>query len=211
LRYVTRRTGFLAMGSSLAAGFFRSTTSVASPDIHLGLTLFSTDKAGDPLHKFSGISVIVRLLRPLSRGEVMIVDADPIVPPAIRPNYLSVSKDCDDLVIGMMESRRIMQTEPMRKLIAAEHDPGATVTSNAEMADFLRNRGGISFHPVGTCRMGVDADAVVDERLRVRGVERLRVVDASIMPTIVSGNTNAPTIMIGEKGSSMILEDHRNG
>jgi choline dehydrogenase len=95
----------------------------------------------------------------------------------------------------------------MRKFIAEEHDPGPGVVSEADMADFLRKRGGISFHPVGTCRMGPDANSVVDERLRVRGVERLRVIDASIMPTIISGNTNAPTIMIGEKGADMILED----
>jgi choline dehydrogenase-like flavoprotein len=208
LRYLTTRKGFLAMGSSQAAGFFRSDPSLASPDIHLGMTLFSTDKAGEPLHAFPGISIIVRLLRPLSRGEVMIASPDPLAPPAIRPNYLSVQKDCDDLVAGMLETRRIMQAEPMRKYIVEEHDPGPIVASSSDMAVFLRNRGGISFHPVGTCRMGSDPDSVVDERLRVRAIEGLRVVDASIMPTIVSGNTNAPTIMIGEKGADMILEDN---
>jgi choline dehydrogenase len=207
LRYLTRRKGFLAMASSQAAGYFHSSPSVASPDISLGITLFSTDKAGDPLHRFSGITILVRLLRPLSRGEVMIASADPLAPPAIRPRYLSVEQDCDDLVAGIMASRRIMQAEPLREYIVEEHDPGPGVASDADMADYLRKRGGISFHPVGTCRMGTDPDAVVDERLRVRGVERLRVIDASIMPTIASGNTNAPTIMIGEKGADMILQD----
>jgi choline dehydrogenase-like flavoprotein len=208
LRYFTRGKGFLAMASSQAAGYFRSNPSVASPDISLGITLFSTDKAGDPLHRFSGITILVRLLRPLSRGEVMIASADPLAPPAIRPNYLSVGQDCDDLVAGMMASRRIMAAAPLQKYVVAEHDPGPGVVSDADMGTFLRKRGGISFHPVGTCRMGIDPESVVDERLRVRGVERLRVVDASIMPTIASGNTNAPTIMIGEKGSDMILRDN---
>ena len=171
LRYFTTRKGFLAIGSSQAAGFLRSDPSLASPDMHLGLTLFSTEKAGDPLHPFSGFSVIVRLLRPLSRGEIMITRPRPLDQPAIRPRYLSVQKDCNDLVAGMLATRRMMQAEPMRRFIAEEHDPGPGVASPADMADFLRKRGGISFHPVGTCRMGADDDAVVDVRLRVRGVE----------------------------------------
>jgi choline dehydrogenase len=207
LRYIFRRKGFLTMGSSQAAGFFRSDPSVATPDIHLGITLFSTDKAGDPLHPFSGFSIIVRLLRPRSRGEVAIANHDPLAAPSIRPNYLSDPKDVDDLVTGMFASRKIMQAEPMRRRTIGEHDPGAAVTTSEEMADFLRQRGGISFHPVGTCRMGQDESAVVDERLRLRGIDRLRVIDASVMPTIISGNTNAPTIMIAEKGADMILED----
>jgi len=196
------------MASSQAAGYFRSNSTLASPDISLGITLFSTDKAGDPIHRFPGITILVRLLRPLSRDEVMIASADPLTPPAIRPRYLSVEQDCDDLVAGMMASRRIMEAEPLKKYIVEERDPGPGIASDADMAKFLRNRGGISFHPVGTCRMGSDPESVVDERLRVRGVARLRVVDASIMPTIASGNTNAPTIMIGEKGSDMILQDN---
>jgi choline dehydrogenase len=207
LRYAIQRKGFLTMGSSQAAGFFRSKPGLASPDIQLGITLFSTDKAGDPLHSFPGISIIVRLLRPESRGEVMIDSADPFVAPKIRPNYLGVPRDLDGLVAGMIEARRIMLAEPMRRHIVEEHDPGPSVATPDDMADFLRRRGGISFHPVGTCRMGQDDGAVVDERLRLKGVAGLRVVDASIMPTIVSGNTNAPAIMIGEKGAAMILED----
>ena len=207
LRYITQRKGFLTMGSSQAAGFFRTDPALATPNIYLGITLFSTDKAGDPLHPFPGFSIITRLNHPESRGEIMIASADPLAPPTIRPNYLSAQKDVDDLVAGMMMTRRIMQAEPIKRYIVEEHDPGPSVGSETEMADFLRRRGGISFHPVGTCRMGPDENAVVDERLRVRGVERLRVVDASIMPTIISGNTNAPTIMIGEKGADMILDD----
>ncbi len=211
LRYAIQRKGFLTMGSSQAAGFFKSNPAVASPDIQLGITLFSTDKAGDPLHPYPGISIIVRLLRPESRGEVMIDSADAFAPPKIRPNYLGARGDLDGLVAGMVEARKVMRTEPMRAYIVEEHDPGPSVATPDEMADFLTRRGGISFHPVGTCRMGPDEAAVVDERLRVRGIERLRVVDASIMPTIVSGNTNAPAIMIGEKGAAMILEDAARG
>jgi choline dehydrogenase len=207
LRYLTQRKGFLTIGSSQAAGFFRTDPALATPNIYLGITLFSTDKAGDPLHPFPGFSIITRLNHPESRGEIMIASADPLAPPKIRPNYLSAQKDVDDLVAGMMMTRRIMQAEPIKRYIVEEHDPGPSVGSETEMADFLRRRGGISFHPVGTCRMGQDENAVVDERLRVRGVDRLRVVDASIMPTIISGNTNAPTIMIGEKGADMILDD----
>ncbi len=209
LRYITQRKGFLTMGSSQAAAFFRTDPALASPNIYLGITLFSTDKAGDPLHPFPGFSIITRLNHPQSRGDVAISSADPLKPPTIRPNYLSAQKDVDDLVAGMMITRRIMQAEPIKRYIVEERDPGTAVGSEAEMADYLRQRGGISFHPVGTCRMGTDDNAVVDERLRVRGIEGLRVVDASIMPTIISGNTNAPTIMIGEKGADMILEDSK--
>jgi choline dehydrogenase len=207
LRYVLLRKGFLNMGSSLAAGFLRSSPDVASPDIQLGIVLFSTDRAGDPLHEFSGISILVRQLRPQSRGEVVIDSPDPMAAPLIRPNYLSAAKDLDDLVAGMFAARKIMETPPVSNQLIGEHDPGRKIESEAEMANFLRERGGISFHPVGTCRMGADAGAVVDERLRVRAVEGLRVVDASIMPTLVSGNTNAPAMMIGEKGAAMILDD----
>jgi choline dehydrogenase len=207
LRYIIQRKGFLTMGSSQAAGFFRSDPALATPDIHLGISLFSADKAGDALHPFSGFSIITRLLRPRSRGEIAIASKDSMAPPTIRPNYLDDAKDVDDLVTGMFAARRIMQAEPMQRHVVEEHDPGPGVSSDDDMADFLKTRGGISFHPVGTCRMGNDDGAVVDERLRVRGIDRLRVIDASIMPTIISGNTNAPTIMIAEKGADMILED----
>jgi choline dehydrogenase len=137
----------------------------------------------------------------------MIDSADPFAAPKIRPNYLGAPGDLEGLVAGMIEARRVMQAEPMRRHIVEEHDPGPSIVTPGDMADFLERRGGISFHPVGTCRMGQDDGAVVDERLRLRGIAGLRVIDASIMPTIVSGNTNAPAIMIGEKGAAMILED----
>ena len=207
LRYLFLRKGFLTMGSFYAAGFLRTDPALPTPDIQAGLSLFSSDNAGDNLHRFSGFSLVVTLLRPESRGTVLIQSADPLHAPAIRPNYLSTPKDREVLLAGLKAVRRIMDTPAMRRYIAREHEPGTSCVTDADLLDYLRRRGRISYHPVGTCRMGNDALAVVDERLRVHGVQGLRVVDASIMPTIVSGNTNAPTIMIAEKGADMILQD----
>ncbi len=207
LRYVFLRKGLLTMGASYAAGFIRSDPAVPTPDIQTSISLFSADKAGDKLHSFSGFSLAARLLRPESRGSVQIQSVDPLQAPAIRPNYFSAEKDCGVLLAGMKATRRLADTAAMRRYVVREHDPGASCVSDADLLDHLRLRGGISYHPVGTCKMGNDASAVVDDRLRVHGIHGLRVVDASIMPTIVSGNTNAPTIMIAEKGADMILQD----
>ena len=207
LRYFLMRKGFLTMAASTATGFVAAQPGASRPDTQIGLVLYSTEKTGDTLHPFSGFTVLVRLLKPESRGTVLVKSADPLAAPAIRPNYLSTPRDCDVLVAGMKIARRLVDADPMRRYVARAHEPAQLFTNDDEWLHYLRARGGISFHPVGTCRMGSDADAVVDERLRVRGIEGLRVVDASIMPTLVSGNTNAPTIMIGEKGADMILED----
>ena len=207
LRYYLMRRGFLTMAASNATGFVSTETGVSRPDVQIGLVLYSTDKFGDTLHPFSGFTVLVRLLRPESRGTVSLKSADPLADPEIRPNYLSSRKDCDVLVAGMKVARRMVEAEPMRRYAARDHEPDHAFTTDDEWLQYLRARGGISFHPVGTCRMGSDAASVVDPRLRVRGIEGLRVVDASIMPTLVSGNTNAPTIMIGEKGAELIIED----
>jgi choline dehydrogenase len=139
---------------------------------------------------------------------VLLKSADPLAAPAIRPNYLSTRKDGDVLVAGMKIARRLVDSAPLRRYVARAHEPAQPFAQDDEWLQYLRTRGGISFHPVGTCRMGNDAGAVVDARLRVHGIGALRVVDASIMPTLVSGNTNAPTIMIGEKGADMILQDN---
>jgi choline dehydrogenase len=207
LRYLFLRKGFLTMGSVYAQGFLRTDPTLPRPDIKAGLVLFSADKAGADLHRFSGFSLIVILLQPESRGTVLIQSAEPLHAPAIRPNYLATPKDRQVLLAGLKLTRRIMDAPAMRCYIAREHEPGTSCANDADLLEYLRRRGGISFHPVGTCRMGNDASAVVDERLRVHGVKGLRVVDASIMPTLVSGNTNAPTIMIAEKGADMILQD----
>ena len=169
------------------------------------MTLFSADKIGEKLHPFSGFSSIVRLLRPESRGTIMIKSTDPFEPPAIRPNFLHQPRDSEVLVKGCHMVRQIVNTPPLSDLVEAEYLPGPEVTRDADMLEFLRNVGATSFHPVSTCRMGSDEKAVVDPRLRIHGLDGLRVVDASIMPLIVSGNTNAPTIMIAEKAADMIL------
>jgi len=202
-------SGFFAMGASVAAGFFKTDPALATPDIQVGITLFSAEKIGERLHPFPGISFIVRLLRPESQGTIMARSADPFEAPAIRPNFLHAPRDGEAIALGCQMSRKIATTRPLAEYVEAEHIPGDDVVSDAQMLEYLRHNGATSFHPVGTCRMGPDDRAVVDPRLRVRGIEGLRVADASIMPRIVSGNTNAPTIMIGEKASAMILEDSR--
>ena len=207
LRYAFLRKGPLTLGASYATGFIRADPASATPDIQTSISLFSADKAGDPLHRFSGFSLAARMLRPESRGSVLIQSADPLRPPAIRPNYLATEKDCAVLLAGMKATRRLANTVALRRYIVREYDPGPSCASDADLLDFLRRRGGIAYHPVGTCRMGDGASSVVDERLHVRGVQGLRVVDASIMPTLVSGNTFAPTVMIAEKGAEMILHD----
>lgn len=207
-RYLSRRSGMLAMGGSYAAGFFKTDPSVASPNIQCTVALFSSDKTGDSLHPFSGFTIVDRLLRPESRGTVRIGSADPLADPIIRPNYLTSSRDCDAIVEAFKVTRRIVESEPMRQYVADEHMPGWSVKSDEDLLDYIRKNGGIAFHPVSTCRMGNDSEAVVDERLRVHGFAGLRVVDASIMPSIPSGNTNAPTIMVAEKGADMILQDN---
>jgi len=208
LRYFVTRKGFLTMGASTATGFVATEGGASRPDVQIGLVLYSADKAGDTLHPFSGFTLLVRLLKPESRGTVLLKSADPLEAPAIRPNYLATARDCAVLVAGMKIARRLVDAEPMRRHVARAHEPARPFAHDEEWLQYLRARGGISYHPVGTCRMGRDAGAVVDERLRVRGIGGLRVVDASIMPTLVSGNTNAPTIMIGEKGADMILQDN---
>ncbi len=207
LRYAFTRKGLLNMAASYSAGFLRADPAAQSPDIQAGLGLFSFDKLSDGLHKFSGFYSAVRLLRPESRGTVLLQNADPLQVPSIKPNYLATEKDCSVLLAGMKAVRRIMAEPAMRRYIVRERDPGDDCVSDADLLDHVRNKGGISYHPVGTCAMGSGKDAVVDARLRVHGIQGLRVIDASVMPTLVSGNTNAPTIMIGEKGAQMVLAD----
>ncbi|MBS28936.1 MAG: choline dehydrogenase [Alphaproteobacteria bacterium] len=206
-RYALNRTGFLAMGASFACGFVKVDPAAVSPDMQIQLMLFSSHDVGGAPHPFPGATIISALLRPESRGHCNIVSPDPYTAPDIQPNYLAAQKD-RDILVGAMKMVRNITAQPMfQAFVAEEHEPGAGVTTDEEWLDYLRRRGRTSYHPTSTCRMGSDPRAVVDERLRVHGLEGLRVADASIMPTLISGNTNAPAIMIGEKASDMILED----
>jgi choline dehydrogenase len=207
LRYCVFRKGLLAVGAGYAGGFFRASPLAVTPDVQVHFIIFSGDTAGAPLHPFPGFIASVCQLRPESRGFVRIKSADPRMPPAIQPRYLSSRHDCDTVVVGMKLLRRIMNQPAMRRYIAEERSPHPRCTSDADLLAFARETGTTVFHPTSTCRMGSDPTAVVDERLRVRGVERLRVVDGSIMPALVSGNTNAAIVMIGEKGADLILQD----
>ena len=138
------------MGASTATGFVSTDPAVSRPDVQIGLVLYSTDKFGDTLHPFSGFTLLVRLLRPESRGTVHIKSADPRDPPAIRPNYLSTRKDCDVLVTGMKIAQRLVEAAPLRRYVARKHEPPDGVTSDEHWLQYLRERGGISFHPVGS-------------------------------------------------------------
>jgi choline dehydrogenase len=212
LNYVLRRGGLLGCAVSLCGGFIRTDAAThASPDIQILLMLFSTDRAGPTAHPFPGITVTATLLRPESKGYVRIVSPDPFAAPEIQPNYLAEPRDRMSLVAGVRAVREIMKDPLVAPYLVSEYTPGADRVSDDEIVEFLREKGRTSFHPVSTCRMGPDPMAVVDGRLRVKGIGNLRVVDASVMPSIPSGNTNAPTIMIAEKASDMILEDARSG
>jgi choline dehydrogenase len=207
LRYLLTRKGLLTIGAGYAGAFLRTRPELETPDVQLHFLIFSADTAGAALHPFPGFITSVCQLRPESRGFVRIKSADPAVPPAIQPRYLSSRSDCDCVVDGLKQMRRIMDQPVMRRYIAEERAPGPQCESDADLLAFARDTGTTVYHPTSTCRMGADPNAVVDERLRVRGFDRLRVIDASIMPTVVSGNTNAATVMIGEKGADMVLED----
>jgi choline dehydrogenase len=195
---------------AISAGCFaRVLPSSATPDIQLSIALYSLKTMTDALDPFSAVTGTCCILRPESRGHVRVKSADPRQAPAIHPNYLAAQKDRDTLVAGAKAVRRIFQAPAMARHIVEEFEPGPDCDSDDELLDFIRRRGSTVYHPVSTCRMGQDNKAVVDARLKVRGFERLRVIDASIMPTVVSGNTNAATIMIAEKGADMVLEDAR--
>jgi choline dehydrogenase-like flavoprotein len=207
LRYALFRKGLLAIGAGYAGGFFRTSEQVATPDVQVHFIIFSGETSGAALHPFPGFIASVCQLRPESRGFVHIKSGDPAQAPAIQPRYLSSAFDRDVVVAGLKLLRRIMTRPAMTRYVAEERKPGPQVTSDADLLDFARSAGSTVFHPTSTCRMGQDERAVVDERLRVRGIGGLRVADASIMPTVVSGNTNAAAVMIGEKGADMILQD----
>ena len=205
LEYFLFRTGPLTMPPSQLGAFARSDPSQPTPNIEWHVQPLSLDKFGDPLHPFRAITPSVCNLRPTSRGWVRIRSTDPVVHPEIKLNYLSTEEDRRVAVEGMRFTRRIMAAKALAQYEPEEFRPGAAVESADDLARAAGELGTTIFHPVGTCRMGADPLAVVDDGLRVHGVDRLRVIDASIMPRITSGNTNAPTYMIAEKGAEMIL------
>jgi choline dehydrogenase len=210
VRYAATGRGALTFGVTTAMVFCRSRESLASPDLQLLFTPGSYDPSGyGRLEREPGMTIAVCLARPDSRGTIMARSADPLERPAIRPNYLSTSSDVGVLLAGICQARRIFAAPALNRYSAAETMPGADRQTEQQLNDFLHRDGANLHHPVGTCRMGEDPMAVVDSRLRIRGIAGLRVIDASIMPTVTTGNTNAPTIMIGEKGAALIREDAR--
>jgi len=209
LQWALQGKGPLTVGAGQVGGLAATEhASQGRADILFNVMPLSVDKPGDPLHRFAGFSASATQCRPLSRGHVRIGSADPLAPPRIRSNYLVEDHDARTLVAGLKMLREIVAQPAFAALSdGTEYMPGNDLKSDAEIERFARERGGTVFHPSGTCRMGSDDRAVVDARLRVRGVDALRVIDASIMPAMVSTNTNAATIMIGEKGAALMLED----
>src|SRR5688572_3663331 len=211
LEYALTRRGILTIGAGVAGAFARSRPEMDLPDIQFHFMPLSADRPGRGLHAFSGVTVSVCQLRPESRGTLAIRSADPAAHPAIVSNYLAAETDRRVLLDGVKLTRRIVGAPAFAGHVIREHLPGSETASDEALMAYARGYATTVFHPCGTCKMGSDAKAVVDARLRVRGLDGLRVADASIMPTLTSGNTNAPTIMIGEKAADMIREDALGG
>lgn len=209
LQYAVTRRGPMTMAASLGTAFLKTEEHLETPDIQFHIQPFSADSPVEGAHKFSAFTASVLQLRPESAGHLELVSPNIEDHPAIHPNYLATETDCRTLVKGIQVARDIARQMPLKDHITEEHAPGADVAYDDYEAtlDWARQTSVTIYHPTGTCKMGSDPMAVVDSRLRVHGIDGLRVADASIMPKIVSGNTNAPTIMIGEKASDMILED----
>jgi choline dehydrogenase len=194
------------MPPSQCGAFAKSAPSQKTPNIEWHVQPLSLDKFGDPLHSFPAITPSVCNLRPTSRGFVRIKSTNPSDHPEIRLNYLSTEEDRKVAVDGMRFTRRIMAAKAFQKYQPEEYRPGEAIQSEKELEKAAGELGTTIFHPVGTCKMGSDPLAVVDDELRVRGLGRLRVIDASIFPRITSGNTNAPTYVIAEKGARAVLK-----
>ncbi|MDT8894272.1 choline dehydrogenase [Halomonas sp. I1] len=207
-QYLLTRTGPMTLAASQVCIFTRSREGLERPDIQFHMQPLSADKPAEGVHPFSAFTSSVCQLRPTSRGSIRITSPDPDVYPSIRANYLSTEEDCRVAVDAIKVARRIAGQAPLASVITEEYVPGAQYQSDDALLEAARQHSQTIYHPVGTCKMGHDAWAVVDDQLRVHGLTGLRVVDASIMPVIVSGNTNAPTIMIAEKAADMIKAAH---
>jgi choline dehydrogenase len=207
LKYLLSRRGPLTVSAGYAGAFARTRPELSRPDVQFYFINFSLPKAGEKLHPFSAFTCSMCPLQPQARGSVHIRSADPGEAPAIRYNFLSTEADRSTAVAGLRLLRRLVRSPAMRPYVAAEELPGERVQSDADWLGFCREAGSTVYHPVATCRMGTDARAVTDARLRVRGISGVRVVDASIMPTVISGNINAAVIAVAEKGADLVLED----
>jgi choline dehydrogenase-like flavoprotein len=211
LEYALFRSGPMSMAPSQMGAFARSSPDYATPNVQFHIQPLSLERFGEPLHTFPAITVSVCNLRPTSLGSIHAVSADPAAAPAIQPNYLATAEDGRVAVDSLKLARRIVRQPPLARYNPREVAPGFEVDDDTGLLDAARNHSSTVFHPVGTAKMGLPSDpmAVVDERLRIFGVTGLRVVDASIMPRLVSGNTNSPTLMIAEKAARMMIEDAR--
>ena len=210
LRYLFGRRGELTSNFAQAGGFIRSDPSQKIPDLQFHVVPFVYANHGQilaPLFRHYAYTVMTCFLRPESRGTVRLASADPLMPPRIDANYLATERDLDALVAGLRKAREILAQPAFAAHRVEELEPGAEVQTEAQIRDYIRTHAETVYHPVGTCRMGRDPMAVVDPRLRVHGLTALRIVDASVMPTLIGGNTNAPTTMIAERAADLILQD----
>jgi len=208
LDYAVRRKGPLSIGAAVAGAFFRSRPELADPDIQIHFVPFSTNNFGAEPHKHPGFVIAMNQSRPESRGHVRIRSADPTAAPAMLANYLDAELDRVTTVAGMKFCRKIAEAPALKPFIAEEILPGPKTQTDADFLARARSYGGTAYHPVGTCKMGSDPLAVVDSDLRVHGIAGLRVADGAIMPQVVSGNTNATCIMIGEKAADLLKSAH---
>jgi len=206
--YFTRRTGILTLGTGLVSGFVKSRPGLAAPDVQYFFMHASYANAAERiLDHLPGMTLGVAQMRPQSRGSIHIRNADPLAGPLIRPNFLAQPEDQDSLIGGMQLARRIMAQPAMARYVDHEMSPGPDTQSHAQWLEFARSNGQTIYHPIGTCHMGTDAQAVVDPQLRVQGLSGLRVIDASVMPAMISGNTQGAVMMVAEKGADLVLAD----
>jgi choline dehydrogenase len=202
LQYVLKKRGPLTVSAGYAAAFVRTRPELTRPDAQIYFINFSTARRGGLLHTHSGFTCSVSQLQVESRGSVRIASADPLAPPSIRYNYLATENDRRVMVDGLKVVRRIVNTPPMRDYVAGEFQPGEAVQTDADWLAYCRETGDTVFHPTSTCSMGT----VVDEKLKVKGVDGLRVIDASVMPAVPSGNINAAVVAVAEKGADLVKQ-----
>jgi choline dehydrogenase len=205
LRYLLFRSGPMAIGVMTGGLITKVLPESKTPDLQVFISTVSAEQRGAAPHPWSGFTLVYYPMRPTSRGRVEIASPDPAAAPALYPNYLATGYDRRLMIEGAKLVRRLAATPSFSRYVLEEYAPGAAVRSDEDILEAVRNAGSSGYHPCGTCRIGADPMAVVDPQLRVRGVQGLRVVDASVMPSVVSGNTNAATVMIAEKGADLIL------